>query len=620
MAEEGYYGYAERQASNQINWAEVGSNMSKMLLDEKRIREEKKTAIDDASRELGEELANAPTGTYDAGNEFVLGYAENAQQFRMMSDVLLKSGKLKLKDYTLMRENINSDTDTMFSLAQEYQTEFAEKMKRYDNDESAFLEVWEMEQVEGMANLNGVKATPNPTNGIVTLLNKDGSTMTVNGMRSRLKNRYDRFDIDGETQNIADSLGIDVRMLGKDKAKWERGVGVWLTTADPKQKDEYEAMENDKIQSILANPYNTASVLVDHGAEGKYTFINKASITDGYKAKANEIVIDYTQPVSERVTLTPKQEEEAAEVIRRQIRTKIDTEITAQFKNEQYSPEQRAAAQLNAQAGFDFEKQLNFAQNIGSLFGGTEQEMKTSESAIRAINPSIERLDRDNEGVKIFYNDGKSETIEFKQDGKLLTEDQFIESMYNFVAPTIDGKTLSVTDFKELAEKGMSKGRVFNLLDEGKIISDYSDSSTEESFSDVARSLTEEINNIKYDDKQSRGKVESNTSSGKDFNSDLPTGFDEINSKLKGDKKQYIEKVKNSINKITENATTTLNKDNTITVRISGASSAITLDFMGDNPEDSWNKLQEYLENNKSAKSSSSSLPSSSSNVNYVDK
>ena len=81
----------------------------------------------------------------------------------------------------------------------------------------------------------------------------------------------------------------------------------------------------------------------------------------------------------------------------------------------------------------------------------TEQEMKTSESAIRAINPSIERLDRDNEGVKIFYNDGKSETIEFKQDGKFLTEDQFIESMYNFVAPTIDGKTLSVTDFKELA-------------------------------------------------------------------------------------------------------------------------------------------------------------------------
>ena len=300
-----------------------------------------------------------------------------------MADKLLKSGQLKLKDYMVGRANINSDTDTMFSLAQEYQTEFAEKMKRYDNDESAFLEVWEMEQVEGMANLNGVKATPNPTNGIVTLLNKDGSTMTVNGMRSRLKNRYDRFDIDGETQNIADSLGIDVRIAtGKDKVKWEKGVGVWLTTADPKQKVEYEAMENDKIQSILANPYNTASVLIDHGAKEKYTFINKASVKDGYKAKANEIVIDYTQPVSERVTLTPKQEEEAAEVIRRQIRTKIDTKITAQFKNEQYSPERTAAAKAKVQAGFDFEKQLSFAQNIGSLFGGN----RTGNENIRVSN------------------------------------------------------------------------------------------------------------------------------------------------------------------------------------------------------------------------------------------
>ena len=152
MAEDGYYGYVEGEAANQINWGEIGKNMSDMLVTQKRVREEKRVAIDDASRELGEELANAPTGTYDAGNEFVLGYAENAQQYRMMADKLLKSGQMKLKDYMVGRANINSDTDTMFSLAQEYQTEFAEKMKRYDNDESAFLEVWEMEQVEGMAN------------------------------------------------------------------------------------------------------------------------------------------------------------------------------------------------------------------------------------------------------------------------------------------------------------------------------------------------------------------------------------------------------------------------------------------------------------------------------------
>lgn len=610
MAEEGYYGYAERQASNQINWAEVGSNMSKMLLDENRIREKKKTAIDDASRELGEELANAPTGTYDAGNEFVLGYAENAQQFRMMSDVLLKSGRLKLKDYTLMRENINSDTDTLFSLAQEYQTEFAEKMERYDNDESAFLEVWEMEQVEGMANLNGVKATPNPTNGIVTLLNKDGSTMTVNGMRSRLKNRYDRFDIDEETKNIADSLGVDVRMTndkGELDIEWEKGVGVWLTTADSQKKEDYEAMENDKIQSILANPYNTASVLVDHGAKGEYTFINSASVKPGYKAKANEIVIDYTKPVSERVTLTTDQEKAAADVIRRQIRTKIDTKVTAQFKNEQYTPEQRAAAQLNAQAGFDFEKQLSFAQNIGSLFGGTEQEMKTSESAIRAINPSIERLDRDNDGVKIFYNDGNSETIEFKQDGKFLTEDQFIESMYNFVAPTIDGKTLAVTDFKKLAEKGMSKEREFMLLGEGEMISDYSyDEAIEKIVSDLNKIQDETLDDLTADDVtlfvNSEFYKKEFKDNGKRYLSEDVLKYKVIN--------ETIKQINNNFKNI---ETTMLLDENRIEVKLPGKES-IYLDLSdSDNLIGVISKLETYIK--KSGGSSGSS-----NTVNYGEK
>ena len=428
--------------------------------------------------------------------------------------------------------------------------------------------------------------------------------MTVNGMRSRLKNRYDRFDIDGETQNIADSLGIDVRMAtGKDKDRWEKGVGVWLTTADPKKKEDYLAMENDKIQSILANPYNTASVLIDHGAEGKYTFINKASVKDGYKAKANEIVIDYTQPMSERVTLTPKQEEEAAEVIRRQIRTKIDTKITAQFNNEQYSPERRAAAEAKVQAGFDFEKQLSFAQNIGSLFVGTEQEMKTSESAIRAINPSIERLDRDNEGVKIFYNNGESsETIEFKQDGKFLTEDQFIESMYNFVAPTIDGKTLSVTDFKELAEKGMSKGRVFNLLDEGKIISDYSDSSS------VGPKVDKIVSDLQNTTGVMSGTPLSNAIQTLAKIAVIGVDVDAV------EKSRVIQKTKDQIDNLfrDENIETKKLSNNRIEVTLPGKES-IYLDLSNnDNLSVEMSKLATYMKN--PAKSISSS-----SNVNYAD-
>jgi len=40
-----YYKYAERSAESQVNWAEVGKDMSDMLKEETRIREEKKAAL-----------------------------------------------------------------------------------------------------------------------------------------------------------------------------------------------------------------------------------------------------------------------------------------------------------------------------------------------------------------------------------------------------------------------------------------------------------------------------------------------------------------------------------------------------------------------------------------------
>ena len=192
MAEDGYYGYVEGEAANQINWGEIGKNMSDMLVTQKRVREEKRVAIDDASRDLGEELAKAPVGTYDAGNKFILGYAENAQQYRMMTDKLLKSGQLKLKDYMVGRANINSNTETLFDLTAGWQKEYAIKMQRLKENKSQPLEALMMEELEEMANLRDVTAMPDPTNGLVNLtrttVGSDGQkktkAITVQQMRA----------------------------------------------------------------------------------------------------------------------------------------------------------------------------------------------------------------------------------------------------------------------------------------------------------------------------------------------------------------------------------------------------------------------------------------------------
>ena len=64
-----YYKYAERSADSTINWAQVGQGMTDMLQEEARIREEKKAAIDEASRRQQKVLTDdLPSGDFATAN------------------------------------------------------------------------------------------------------------------------------------------------------------------------------------------------------------------------------------------------------------------------------------------------------------------------------------------------------------------------------------------------------------------------------------------------------------------------------------------------------------------------------------------------------------------------
>ena len=94
-----YFKYAERNAENRINWADVGKDMTDMLADEARVRGEKKAAIETDFREFGKTLAESPMGESEGFNEFTTEYADSAQEYSLMVNNMLKSGDLKLREY-----------------------------------------------------------------------------------------------------------------------------------------------------------------------------------------------------------------------------------------------------------------------------------------------------------------------------------------------------------------------------------------------------------------------------------------------------------------------------------------------------------------------------------------
>ena len=235
-----FYGYAERKAENFVNWAQIGKDITQMLKDEVKVREDKKTAIDKATRAYEETLANAPQGEYTDANEYISNFASDATQAMLIQERLLKTGQLKVKDYALARDNLISGTNQMFAVAEEYQAAFENAMKRARAGESQYTEQWEMRQVEGLANFKNTRAFIDPTTykvsigkmvknieGVYEMSSNPNDFMTVNELRNRLQGQFDKYDLKKGIDEAVSSLGV-LEEVVKDYAAREGGLDLVL--------------------------------------------------------------------------------------------------------------------------------------------------------------------------------------------------------------------------------------------------------------------------------------------------------------------------------------------------------------------------------------------------------
>ena len=465
-----YFKYVERNAEDQINWAEVGKNMSDMLRNEAAAREQKKAALDKDSREYGETLSNNPSGNYDAGNTFSATYANSQQEYRLMQDRLFKSGQLSLRDYTRNRQNSKDGTEIMYALAKEYEAEFNDKMTRWKNGESSYEEVWKMEQAEGLANLRNVEAYINPTNGVVsigkkvttgtgknktTTLSKDpNDVVTVPTLRNRIKTKVDALKVNEFAKGAADQLG-SVESAVVRYAK-EGSLNTILTKIDAKEGnygvegDEFAATyldwEKDQIEAGMTNPSDAASVLTNRALKApngeQYTFSVEPDAT---KRKPNEIFLDTSKNADGVPVLSNDQDKEVRRILKTAIRASIDDKV--QIKSAgmtQYEPPSSKAS------GISEDNQVSIVNNFAKLYYGTKEEKEDAADSIRAYNPNVESvsLSEDGESVVLTFTEKSGlppETLSFGDDQK-----SFVESGMNFVLSGDD----KIGDINEVIKRG----------------------------------------------------------------------------------------------------------------------------------------------------------------------
>jgi hypothetical protein len=378
-----YYKFAERSADSQINWAEVGKNVTDMLNTEASIREEKKAAIDEASRQYGETLANAPTGDFKAANEWTLDFANDAAQMRLMQDRLLKSGRLSVRDYTVQRQNLGDSTKQMFEVSKEYQDKAKEMMERYELGKSQETEAWLMEQIEGLSNFTNTKAYINPTNGqvsIAKMIKKKGDDgkevmmmdenpdnyMSVNQLRNRMNVKLDKYNyvaaVDGQVEALGDVLKTSVtklkgayRMLRIDEMT-DPTLRTRLSDEDQKTLTAYQEWENGMIKAELANPFNQLGLLTDavDKVPGTNDFYEPTFDAELAKTNAKYILLEDDGSGMIRPKFNEEQTKAATDFLRSQTRNAVDQQTKTDLQAEpsiQYSPYQKASAKSSSGSG-----------------------------------------------------------------------------------------------------------------------------------------------------------------------------------------------------------------------------------------------------------------------------
>jgi hypothetical protein len=488
-----YINYAEKQAASQINWAEISKNLSDTLYKEAEIRQEKKDAIDESSRKFGQDLNNPTTGEYRNGSEWILNYANSAQQMRLIQDRLLKSGQLSLRDYNIGRQNLVDGTNGLFTLMEEYQTEYSKKMKDYQEGKTSGANIDIMEAAEGMANLTTTEAYINPTTFNVNLAtmkkNKDGvfemdgNFVSIAHLRNRIKMDVQKYDVNANTKSEASKLG-KASVTDIKRIKNARGLISITQITDPRNKDvlskedqdfigKYEEWEKNTVAGIIQNDFSLLSIVRD-SLPGNYKVVFSK---EEFESNKNSIYMNTESGGAIVPEFHPEQKEAAEELLKEQIRNYIDQETKVQITQEQ--PPQRP---LSDGSGSGSGKGTTSLENWAMFGTGTAQQKSIAKNALLndynsgkkrgeflldiEVNPTTNKISFKYED-RITTSDLPSQTREWLNLGK------FIHGVEGKDAEKAFGRFLNspvTTDFSQAA------GTKYDILDpiraSEKIVSD----------------------------------------------------------------------------------------------------------------------------------------------------
>ena len=469
------YAYQPTDPQAQLNWAEVGQNLSNVLNAEAAKRDAQINEINDQTREFLKQAENIPQGESTSIREWGLNYSGQLTEAVRLQQDLLKKGDINMTEFLTARQNLQDGTDQAFTLMQEYQDVYAKKMERMKSDNpdmsSQQLEVWLMENAEGFANFNRSQLMPdprtgkvvvgmkvrNPETGLMELSTDPNDRRSVSALRGQLMGEFNEYNIEAKTAEWVEGNGkwsqiirdigsrtdagtittilnpmeklMKVDGSGKRVVDIERARALGIPESDLEAMNLYLQAEDDWITGQAANPLTVSSVLTENAgvaSNGKeFTFTYSV---DDAKANPEKILLDpqTNQPIFDK-SVNPngeEQEEVFRQYMRNAIRNKHNVTTEVKTVNDWTRPTPPTAAQV--QRGMEKKDKQKLATVWNNIYYAPTSEDK---------NDLLQSILGDDMMKEAGVTD-----IVFSPDGKSL-EVTYLDSRKNRTIPISDNPT-----------------------------------------------------------------------------------------------------------------------------------------------------------------------------------
>jgi hypothetical protein len=432
-----FYKYVERQASDQIDWGAISKSMSDTLDAENKRREEKKQAIDDASRKYINELQNQPQSDSKDVNDVVGQLANDGASAQKMFLDDLKAGRLSLKDYTIRTQNLQDDTAVTLDLAKIYSERYKSVMDGIDKGDNSAAQADLMAQFEGFANLKNNKLWVDPTSGRIyagdIVMGSNGvktmgsNVRNVTALKQTMQQDIRRMDADGVLKGKVGQMGDFTTSELKSAGFYL--VGNEYQVKDAKLQEGYKTYVSNTVDQLIGGDNNPSALSFFY--DNMRTAPNGKPYRMVYKEEDVKEQSDILVRQNDNGMIVPvikkdsQQYKDAAAWINQRFTTMIDENVKSNAFTMPEKSEAKSERESKERAQRDKDKASISA--IAKFYQGDAAGMAYAESYFKGLNPEIKKIDKTANGLNVIMNDGKVVPIPMVVNGRRLSGTDFIK-------------------------------------------------------------------------------------------------------------------------------------------------------------------------------------------------